>query len=178
MYCNTLQCLAATTDDYRRLLTTRDDYCVLGCFIWVLYLVVVLDCWVWLLYLVVFLGCLTWLLCLVASIVAIGAINIVSGPIRVRRPLGGLLEVSWNLKKAWSVKGSALGRLLGRCWGRKSNLEQLLAAPRGIPRQVSAILVAKRLPKGRPRGSKIESNRRLQLKTRFLQKVGVFGEIL
>ena len=88
---------------------------------------------------------------------------------------GGLLEASWRslgaLRKAWSAKGGLpvdYGRLLDASWSdrgaEKSYLERLLAAPRGIPRQVSAILGAKRLPKGRPRGSKIESKRRLQLK--------------
>ena len=78
--------------------------------------------------------------------------------------LGGVLEPSWKplgaSKKAWSAKGGlpgAYGALLDASWGalgaEKSSLERLLAAPRGIPRQVSA---AKRLPKGRPRGSKIE----------------------
>ena len=94
---------------------------------------------------------------------------------------GGLLEACWRsleaLKQAWSAKWRlplAYGRLLDASWGalgaEKRNLERLLAAPRGIPRQVSAILGAKRLPKGRPRGSKIESKRRLELKMRFLQK--------
>ena len=88
---------------------------------------------------------------------------------------GGLLEASWRslgaLKKAWSAKGGlpgAYGALLDASWvalgAEKRSLERLLAAPRGIPRQVSAILGAKRLPKGRPRGSKIESKRRLGLK--------------
>ena len=89
---------------------------------------------------------------------------------------GGVLEASWTplgaLKKAWSAKGGlpgAYGTLLDASWGalgaEKSSLERLLAAPRGIPREVSAILGAKRLPKGRPRGSNIESKRRLELKT-------------
>ena len=95
------------------------------------------------------------------------------------------LEGSWRalgaLKKAWSAKGGlpgAYGALLDASWvalgAEKRSLERLLAAPRGIPRQVSAILGAKRLPKGRPRGSKIESKRRLELKTRFLQKALFF----
>ena len=100
---------------------------------------------------------------------------------------GGLLEGSWRslgaLKKAWSAKGGlpgAYGALLEASWvalgAEKRNLERLLAAPRGIPREVSAILGAKRLPKGRPRGSKIESKTRLKLKTRFLQKVLFFPQ--
>ena len=85
---------------------------------------------------------------------------------------GGLLEASWRslgaLKKAWSAKWRlpvAYGTLLDASWGalgaEKSSLERLLGAPRAIPRQVSAILKAKRLPKVSPRGfkmgSKIES---------------------
>ena len=96
------------------------------------------------------------------------------------------MEASWRslgaLKKAWSAKGGlpgADGALLDASWGalgaQKSSLEQLLAALRGIPRQVSAILGAKRLPKGRPRGSKIESKRRLELKKLFLQKMYIFS---
>ena len=98
---------------------------------------------------------------------------------------GGLLEALWrpfeDLKKAWSAKGGlpgADGALLDASWGalgaKKSSLEQLLAALRGIPRQVSAILGAKRLPKGRPRRPKIEPKRRLELKTRFLQQLLFF----
>ena len=95
--------------------------------------------------------------------------------------LGGRLEPSCKplgaLKKAWSAKGwlpGAYGTLLDASWGapgaEKSSLGGLLAAPRGIPRQVSTILGAKRLPKGGPRGTKNETKRRLELKTRFLQK--------
>jgi len=89
--------------------------------------------------------------------------------------LGGLLEASWRslgaLKKAWSAKGGlpgAYGTLLDASWGalgaEKSNLERLLAAPRGIPRQVSAILEAKRLPKGGPNGDQNEVQKRFELK--------------
>ena len=104
------------------------------------------------------------------------------------RPLGGVLGASWGppgaLKKRGWLKGGlpgAYGALLDASWvalgAEKRSLERLLAAPRGIPRQVSAILGAKRLPKGRPRGFKIESKRRLELKTRFLQKVLFFYRI-
>ena len=86
------------------------------------------------------------------------------------------METSWRslgaLKKAWSAKWRlpvAYGTLLDASWGalgaKKSSLERLLGALRAIPRQVSVILRAKRLPKGRPRGSKIESKRRLESKT-------------
>ena len=99
------------------------------------------------------------------------------------------LEASWGplgaLERAWSAKGGlprAYGALLDGSWGaigaEKSTLERLLAAPREIPRQVSAILGAKRLPKGGPRGSKIEAKRRPELKTRFLQKPLNFQWIL
>ena len=51
--------------------------------------------------------------------------------------------------------------LLERSWRppgpKKRSLEQLLGAPRGIPREVSAILGAKRLPKRSPGGSKMGS---------------------
>ena len=91
------------------------------------------------------------------------------------------MEGSWRffgaLKKALSAKGGlpgAYGALLEASWvalgAKKRSLERLLGAPRGIPREVSAILGAKRLPKGRPGGSKIESKRQLELKVRFLQK--------
>ena len=89
-----------------------------------------------------------------------------------------------TLKKAWLGKGGlpgAYGALLDASWvalgAEKRSLERLLAAPRGIPRQVSAILGAKRLPKGRPRGSKIESKRRLELKMRILQKAMFLNRI-
>ena len=76
------------------------------------------------------------------------------------------LEASWRslgaLKKAWSAKGGlpgAYGALLEACWvalgAEKRSLERLLAAPRGIPREVSAILRAYRLPKRSPGGSKM-----------------------
>ena len=75
------------------------------------------------------------------------------------RPLGVLLEASWN----------ALGGILGRSRrppGLKTHaLERLLAAPRRIPRPFSAILRAKRLPKRSPGGSQIGSCRRFELQT-------------
>ena len=78
-------------------------------------------------------------------------------------PLGGLLEL---LKRLGRPRGGFQG-LMGRSWtalgalleasgAEKKTLERLLGAPRKFPRQVSAILGAKRLPKGSPRGSKIE----------------------
>ena len=91
------------------------------------------------------------------------------------------LEASWRLlgasKKAWSAQGGlpgAYGSLLNCSWRllgpKKSALEWLLVCPRRIPRQVSATWGAKRLPKWRPRGSRIESKRQLALKKRFLRK--------
>ena len=84
---------------------------------------------------------------------------------------GGLLERLGLLKASWS----GLGGLLERSWAalgpKKSPLDRLLAAPRRIMRPVSARLGAMRLPNRRPRGSKMESKRRSELKTRFLQKV-------
>ena len=73
------------------------------------------------------------------------------------RPLEPLLEASWG----------ALGGLRGR---KKVLLNGSWRVQERFPRQVSAILGAKRLPKGRPRGSKIDAKKRLELKTRFLQK--------
>ena len=75
------------------------------------------------------------------------------------------LEASWGplgaVKKATSAKGGlpgAYGALLDGSWGalgaEKGTLERLLAAPREIPRQVSAILAAKRLQKGGQEGPK------------------------
>ena len=84
--------------------------------------------------------------------------------IGLQRPLGAFLERLGLMDASWS----GLGDLLERSWTalgpKKSPLDRLLAAPRGVPREVSAILEAKRLPKGRPRGSKIEPKRGLELK--------------
>ena len=92
------------------------------------------------------------------------------------RPLGSLSEVSWSPLKAWSAKGGlpgASGTLLDASWGalgaKKRALERLLAAPRGLPREISAILEAKKLLKGTPRWSKIEPKRQLELKMAKLQ---------
>ena len=68
-----------------------------------------------------------------------------------QRPLGPFLERLGLMDASWS----ALAGLLERSWTalgpKKRSLERLLAAPRGIPREVSAILTAKRLPKRRPK---------------------------
>ena len=88
---------------------------------------------------------------------------------------GGLLEASWRplgaLKRAWSAKGGlpvAYGTLLdafSRALGaEKSSLEQLLAAPRGFPREVSAILGAKGVPKGGPKWGPKLVEKRFKLK--------------
>ena len=81
------------------------------------------------------------------------------------RPLGPFLEHLGLMDASWS----GLGGLLERSWTalgpEKRSLERLLAAPRGIPRGVSAILRAKRLPKRSPGESKIGSKMRLELKT-------------
>ena len=82
-----------------------------------------------------------------------------------QRPLGRFLERLGLMDASWS----GLGGLLERSWAAlgpiKSPLDRLLAAPRRIMRLVSAILGTNRLPKRRPRGSKIESQRRAKLKT-------------
>ena len=77
---------------------------------------------------------------------------------------GGFLERLGLLEASWSAPGSLLDRSWRTQGSTKSALERLLAAPRGIPREVSAILEATRLPKGRPRGSKIEVRKRPKLK--------------
>ena len=66
------------------------------------------------------------------------------GPQRSLGPFSerlGLMDASW----------SGLGDLLERSWTalgpKKSPLDRLLAAPRGFPREFSAILKAKRPPK-------------------------------
>ena len=83
----------------------------------------------------------------------------------------GSMEVSWSLleplgllKASWSAPGGLLERSWRAPRSKKGALERLLAPPRGVPREFSAILEAKRFPKGRPRRSKIESKRRLELK--------------
>ena len=58
----------------------------------------------------------------------------------------GLPEASWN------GLGGLLERSLMAPGPKKSAPERLLTGPRGIPREVSAILEAKWLPKRRPRG--------------------------
>ena len=59
-----------------------------------------------------------------------------------QRPLEVFLERIGLMDASWS----GLGDLLERSWTalgpKKTNLERLLAAPRGIPREVSAILGA------------------------------------
>ena len=81
--------------------------------------------------------------------------------------LGGVLEPSWKplgaLKKAWSAKGGlpgAYGALLDGSWGalgaEKSTLERLLATPREIPKQISAIWGGQKAPE---RGAKRVQNR-------------------
>ena len=78
-----------------------------------------------------------------------GVRNGVQNGISMLTALESLLRASW----------SALGALRSR----KNYVERLLAAPRGMPRDVLAILGAKVLPKGTPRGSEIEFRRRLEL---------------
>ena len=83
------------------------------------------------------------------------------------RPLGGLLEPLKGLVgqvEASSGLWDALGRLWDALGAEKSSLERLLAAPRGIPRQVSAILGAKRVPKGYPKVLQNEVQKQFELK--------------
>ena len=74
--------------------------------------------------------------------------------------LGGLLEASWLLL-GWSW------RRLGRSWGGLGGVLGALGAVLGA---LGRVLEAKTLPKWRPRGSKMESKRLCEPKTRFLQK--------
>ena len=87
----------------------------------------------------------------------------------------GLVEASWRslgtLKKAWLAKGGlpdAYETLLEASWGalgaKKSNPERLLAAPREIPRQVSAILGTKSIQKRYPKEVQNEVQKRFELK--------------
>ena len=81
-----------------------------------------------------------------------------------QRPLGPILEPP----QLFEASSNALGGLLGRSWRppepKKSALERLLAGPRAIPREVSAILEAKWLPKRTPGGSQMELKKHLERK--------------
>ena len=94
---------------------------------------------------------------------------------------GEALEASWMPlgapKPGWSAKAGASRGECGAPGAEKSSLDRVLAAPRPIPREVSAILDVKRFPKGRPRGPKIESKGPLKLKMRILIKVLFFNII-
>ena len=107
--------------------------------------------------------------------------DVLKGPGGLQSVPGGLLDPSWSLFSSLRplvVLLETSWDALGGLWSqKKSALERLLAAPRGIPRQVSAILEAKRLPKGSPRGSEIEPKMRLELETRIRQKVVLFERI-
>ena len=72
---------------------------------------------------------------------------------------GGLLERLGLLEASWSAPGGLLESSCSGSGSKKSALGRLLAAPREIPREVSAILGAKRLPKMRPRELQIELKR-------------------
>ena len=88
--------------------------------------------------------------------------------------LGVVLEASWALLgRSW--------RHLARSWG---GLGGLLGALGRVSDALGALLEAtwpvqeaKMPPEGSPRGSKIDSKRRLALKTGFLQKVLFFQRI-
>ena len=70
------------------------------------------------------------------------------------RPLGSVLDGSWRPPGP-----------------KKRSFERLLGAPRGISRQVSAILEAKRLPKRSPGGSKMGSQIESGLKKAKSRKI-------
>ena len=90
---------------------------------------------------------------------------------------GGLLEASWSSQSRLVGEGRASRGECGALGAEKSSLDRVLAAPRPLPREVSANLEAKRPPKGRPRGCKIESKRRLKLKMRIILKLLFFNRI-
>ena len=69
------------------------------------------------------------------------------------RLLGGFLEPKIAETGSWRPPGP-----------KKNYIDRLLAGPRGILREVSAILRAKRLPKRTPKGWQIELERRLEPK--------------
>ena len=81
---------------------------------------------------------------------------------------GSLLEPSWNA--SWSLWGR-LGSLLERSWRLLDRSGSALGA---YLEPTKPILGAKRRSKWRPRGSQIDIQERLELKTRFLQKVLFF----
>ena len=70
-------------------------------------------------------------------------------------------EASWRALGAvlagWRPLGGLLERPRKPPGPKKRSLERLLGAPKGISREVSAILGAKGLPKGSPGGSKMGS---------------------
>ena len=85
--------------------------------------------------------------------------EILRGPrgvkIGLQRPLGPFLERLGLLDASWSGLGGIFERSWTALGPEKRSLERLLAAPRGFPRQVSAILRAKKLPKRSPGGPKV-----------------------
>ena len=88
------------------------------------------------------------------------------------------LEASWRPlrapKASLSAKEGIPGANAALSGPQKISLDRILAAQRPILREVSANLEAKRPPKGRPRGCKIESKRRLKLKMRVPLKPWLF----
>ena len=77
---------------------------------------------------------------------------------------GGLLELLGRLKASWSAPARALGASTLAFGAPKSTLERLLAAPRRIPRELSAIIGAKRVPKWTPGGCQNGVQNRVWLK--------------
>ena len=84
-------------------------------------------------------------------------------------------EASWRALGAVLAGWGSLGGLLERSWRppgpKKRSFERLLGAPRGISRQVSAILGTKSLPKRSPGGSKMGSQIESGLKRAKSQKM-------
>ena len=84
-------------------------------------------------------------------------------------------EASWRALGAVLAAWRPLGSVLDGSWRppgpKKRSFERLLGAPRGISRQVSAILGAKRLPKRSPGGSKMGSQIESRLKKAKSRKI-------
>ena len=87
------------------------------------------------------------------------------------RPLGHLLDMGAPFYALFCPPVSLLERSWGPPGPKKRSPERLLGAPRGIPRQVSAILGAKRLQKRSPGGSKMGSQIGSWLKKAKSQKM-------
>ena len=78
---------------------------------------------------------------------------------------GAILELPRSLLGPRGVTPNSLESSWGLLGPRKSALQRLLSAPKRFPRQVAAIIRAKKLPKWSPEGSQIKLERRLEPKS-------------